>query len=108
LVRSAWIEQLKAGEDAALARLYQRFWAFLVHLARRKLEGAPQREYLAGMELNTEQSGAIFLAIQGYQEYPEDLFTGSAMYAQVTAVALLKSIVAFNASLPAQPQAPSP
>jgi RNA polymerase sigma factor (sigma-70 family) len=40
---SAWIEQLKAGEDAALERLHQRFWPFLVHQARRKLEGMPRR-----------------------------------------------------------------
>jgi DNA-directed RNA polymerase specialized sigma24 family protein len=36
---SAWIDQLRAGEDAALERLYQRFWPFLVQLARRRLEG---------------------------------------------------------------------
>ncbi len=40
---SAWIEQLKAGEEAALARLHARYWPYLVGMARRKLGTAPRR-----------------------------------------------------------------
>jgi RNA polymerase sigma factor (sigma-70 family) len=40
---SAWIGQLKAGEDAALAKLHERYWPRLVSLARRKLLGTPRR-----------------------------------------------------------------
>jgi spermidine synthase len=65
-------------------------------------------QYLAGMELNTDQRGAIFIAIQSYRKYPEDLFTGSGLYAQATAFALRKSIAAFRAPAPAQPTARSP
>jgi len=37
-----WISQLKGGEDAALAKLHDRYWPFLVNLARKKIRG-PQR-----------------------------------------------------------------
>jgi len=37
-----WITQLKGGEDAALAKLHDRYWPFLVNLARKKMRG-PQR-----------------------------------------------------------------
>jgi RNA polymerase sigma factor (sigma-70 family) len=40
---SAWIDQLKAGEEVALAKLHARYWPFLVGMARRKLQGAPCR-----------------------------------------------------------------
>ncbi len=37
---TALLGQLKAGDDVALARLNQRYWPFLVDLARRKLKPA--------------------------------------------------------------------
>jgi RNA polymerase sigma factor (sigma-70 family) len=40
---SAWIDELKAGEELALAKLHARYWPFLVGVARRKLQGAPGR-----------------------------------------------------------------
>jgi spermidine synthase len=62
-------------------------------------------QYLAGMELNTDQRIPIFMAIQGYRRFPEDLFTGSGMYAQGTAFALRKSIADFKAA--SRPQSPA-
>jgi RNA polymerase sigma factor (sigma-70 family) len=38
-----WIQQLKGGEEAALTRLYDRYWPFLLWLARRKLSLADRR-----------------------------------------------------------------
>jgi DNA-directed RNA polymerase specialized sigma24 family protein len=38
-----WIEQLKAGEEAALAKLHKRYWPELVRLAQRRLRGLPCR-----------------------------------------------------------------
>lgn len=35
-----WIEQLKAGDEAAAEKLWQRYFGNVVQLARRKLEGA--------------------------------------------------------------------
>ena len=37
---SAWIVQMKNGEEAALVRVHQRYWPALVALAREKLHGA--------------------------------------------------------------------
>jgi DNA-directed RNA polymerase specialized sigma24 family protein len=37
-----WISQLKGGEEEALAKLHDRYWPFLVGLARKKMRG-PQR-----------------------------------------------------------------
>ena len=40
-----WIERLKDGDEAALSRLHERYWPFLLGLARRKtLEGGRRAE----------------------------------------------------------------
>src|SRR5262245_1580083 len=40
---TAWIGQLKAGEEQALGKLHQLYWAFVVGLARRRLQSTPRR-----------------------------------------------------------------
>jgi RNA polymerase sigma factor (sigma-70 family) len=40
---SVWIRQLKAGEEAALAKLHARYWPALVAAARKRLRGVPTR-----------------------------------------------------------------
>ncbi len=40
---SAWIGQLKAGDEAALEKLHHRLWPLLVRIARKKLGAAPRR-----------------------------------------------------------------
>jgi DNA-directed RNA polymerase specialized sigma24 family protein len=40
---SRWIDQLKAGDPAAAQRLWERYFARLVGLARKKLRTAPRR-----------------------------------------------------------------
>jgi RNA polymerase sigma factor (sigma-70 family) len=38
-----WIEQLKAGEEAVLAKLHKRYWPELVRMAQKRLRRAPCR-----------------------------------------------------------------
>src|SRR5215510_15571495 len=40
---SHWIQQLKGGNEAAVQRLWERYFARLVELARQRLRGAPRR-----------------------------------------------------------------
>src|SRR5215472_12058058 len=40
---TAWIQQLKKGEEAALAKLHARYWHSLVSMARKRLKGTPSR-----------------------------------------------------------------
>ncbi len=40
---SQWIDGLKAGDEAAAAKLWQRYYKRLVGLARKKLGGSPRR-----------------------------------------------------------------
>jgi hypothetical protein len=40
---SGWINQLKAGDDAAVQKLWQAYFQRLVALARAKLRGVPRR-----------------------------------------------------------------
>src|SRR4051812_40545866 len=40
---TTWIEQLKAGDRAAAQPIWERFFARLVGLARKKLQGLPRR-----------------------------------------------------------------
>ena len=38
-----WIARLRTDEEAALSQLYERYWPFLVRLARRRLSGPDRR-----------------------------------------------------------------
>src|SRR6266851_148097 len=40
---TTWIGQLQAGEEIALARLHDRYWPYLVAMARKKLHGLPSK-----------------------------------------------------------------
>jgi spermidine synthase len=63
-------------------------------------------QYLAGMQLNTDERKFILDAIQSFRRFPEDLFTGSGPYSQGLRWALERSISAFPQ--PGQEPAPGP
>jgi len=61
-------------------------------------------QYLAGMQLNTNQGKFILDVILSHRRYPEDIFIGSGLYAKAVRLALERSISAFptNGQDPAQ------
>ncbi len=64
---SQWIDGLKAGEDAAAAKLWQRYYRRLIGLARKKLGDSPRRV--------ADEDDVVLSAFQSFcQRAQEDRF----------------------------------
>jgi spermidine synthase len=60
-------------------------------------------QYLAGMQLNTNESHFIYSVMLSYRRFPEELFTGQGLYARGVRIAVEKSISDYQGGVQWQP-----